>query len=152
MSIDPQRNRDLRVRRQRALRNGAAFLAVAVLVGALLLLVDFGKERPDLYEPARAPLTEATMILSETYGEEKELMDKLQMVHSRLENAIALLGKAERLDPEDKRQIKLLQDRLRALENKGEVRLIDPQALQRTYRDLTDRMNGLAHKLADPGS
>jgi len=31
-------------------------------------------------------------------------------------------------------------------------RALDPQALQRTYRDLTVRMNGLAHKLADPGS
>jgi len=137
---------------QRALRGGAALLAVALLVGGLLLLVDFEKERPDFYESARIPLTEASRILSETYSEEKELMQSLQTVHSRLDHAIELFGQAEQLDPEDKRQIETLRVRIQALENSNELLETDPETLQRTYHELTKELNALANRLAKPKS
>jgi len=137
---------------QRALRGGAALVVVALFLGGLLLLIDFEKEGPDFYESARVPLSEATEILSQAYGEEEELADKLRAVHSRLDNAIALFGQAEQLDPEDKRQIETLRMRLRALENDDRLLASDPKNLQRAYHELTEQLSALANKLAKPRS
>jgi len=149
MTTDPKPSTNRRDGRQRALRGGAAFLAVALLVGGLLLLVDFEEERPDYYEPARVPITEAATILSETYAEEKELVQQLQIVHNRLDHAIGLLGQAEQLDPADKRKIETLQVRLRALGDSDRMLKTDPKALQRAYHELTEQMNFLAKQLAE---
>jgi predicted nucleic acid-binding Zn-ribbon protein len=130
-----------------ALRVGAALPAVVMLLGVLFLLVDLEKEQPDFYQPARAELTEAATILSQTYAEEKELFQQLRPVHTRLDDAIALLGRAERLDPEDKRRIETLQARLRALEDTDRMLSTDPKDLLRAYRELTDQLNDLAMKL-----
>jgi hypothetical protein len=132
---------------QRALRGGTALLVVALLLGGLLLLVDFEEERPDFYAPARVPITEAATILSETYAKEKGLVQQLQSVHGRLDHAIALLGRAERLDPTDKRQIESLQVQLRALEDTDRTLLADPQARKHAYRDLTEQLHALAEKM-----
>lgn len=150
--IEPKPGTNRNARGQQALRGGATLLVVALLLGGLLLLVDFEQERPDFYQPARAPLTDAAMILSETYAEEKELVQRLQTVRSRLDNAIALLGRAKRLDPEDKRQIETLQVQLRALEDTDRMLSTDPKSLRRAYRDLMDQLNALADKLAQPRS
>lgn len=148
MIIDPKPNRDRSVGRQTALRSGAALVVIVLFLGGLILLVDFAEKRPDFYQPARSPLTEAVLILSETYGEEKELLKKLRRVHSHLENAVALLGEAERLAPEDEQQIEALRMRLLALEDIDLAPDTDPEALQRTYQDLTKQLGGLAKKLA----
>jgi len=151
MSTDPKPSTNRTEGGQRALRTGAGLVVVALLLGTLLLLVDFEKELPDFYEPARAPITEAARILSETYAEEKELVQQLHMVHSRLDHAIALLGQAERLDPTDKRQIETLQVRLRALEDPNRMLKTDPKALQSAYHELTEQLNALTDKLAQSG-
>jgi DNA repair exonuclease SbcCD ATPase subunit len=152
MVIEPKPAANRNAHTRQVLRGGAALLVVAILLGGLLLLVDFEEERPDFYQPARAPLTDAAMILSETYAEEKELAQKLQTVHSRLDDAIALLDRAERLDPEDKRQIETLQVQLRALEDTDRLLSTDPKSLQRTYRNLVEQINALADKLVQPRS
>lgn len=152
MVVEPKPGTNRNVHSRQILRGGAALLVVALLLGGMLLLVDFEEERPDFYQPARAPLTDAAMILSETYAEERELVQKLQAVHSRLDNAIALLDRAERLDPEDKRKIETLQVQLRALEDTDRMLSTDPKSLQRTYRDLVKQINALAEKLAQPRS
>ena len=148
MIVDPKPNKDRSADRQRALRSGAAILVVVLFLGGLILLVDFADKRPDFYQPARSPITEAVLILSETYGEEKELLKKLGRVHRQLENAIALLGQAERLAPEDKQQIETLRMRLQALEDIDFAPDTDPRALQRTYQDLTEQLSALAENLA----
>ena len=93
---------------RRGLHGGAALLVVALILGVLLLLVDFREERPDYQESARVPLTEAARALEESYDDESLLLENFKTVHERLNSAIALLGQAERLDPEDKRQIEVL--------------------------------------------
>jgi uncharacterized protein HemX len=149
-TTDPKPSTNRSTGGQGALRGGAAFLMVVLLLGGLFLLVDFTQERPDYYQPARAPITEASMILSETYSEAKELVQRLQRLHNRLDNTLALLGQAERLDPADERKIVAMQGRLRALEDTDRMLATDPEALQRAYHDLTEQLNGLARKLAQP--
>ena len=151
MTTDPKPSTNSNISGRQALRGGAALVAVALLLGGLFLLVDFEKERPDFYESARVPITEAEVILSETYAEEKELLQQLQTVHARLDHAIGLLGQAERLAPADKRQIETLQVRLRALEDSDRTLKTNPKALQRAYHELTGQLNALAEKLAQPG-
>jgi len=152
MAIDSKPGTKRNAGARQALLGGAALLTVALLLGGMLLLVDFEEERPNFYQPARAPLTEATAILSETYAENKELLRHLERVHNRLDHAIALLGRAEGLDPEDKRQIATLQVRLQALEDPDRMLSTDSKDLQRTYRELTEQLNALADKLARPPS
>jgi len=148
MKTDPKASTRSRAAGQRAQHSGAVFLVIASLLGVLLLLVDFEKEQLDLHEQTQAPLTEAAMILSETYDKEKVLMEKLRAVHNRLNLAIRLLDQAEQLDPGDKRQIGTLQARLRELDDTDRMRKMEPQALQSAYQDLTEQLNALASKLA----
>jgi hypothetical protein len=150
MTTDPEPTSDRNAGSQRALRGGLALFVVALLLAGLLLLVDFEKERPNYYVPARAPITEAATILSETYAEEKELVQLLQTVHNRLDQAISLLGRAERLDAVDKRQIETLRVRLQTLEDADRMRSTDAKDLKRAYQDLTEQLNALAEKLAQP--
>jgi septal ring factor EnvC (AmiA/AmiB activator) len=133
--------------RRRGLRGGAALLVVALLLGVLLLLVDFREERPDYQESARVPLTEAARALEESYEDESLLLENFKTVHERLNSAIALLGQAERLDPEDKRQIEVLEGKLRELEDPGKVLDKSPKALKQAYDDLTRQLEALAKKL-----
>jgi hypothetical protein len=150
MTIDPKPGTNRTNGSKWALRGGATFVVIALLLGGLLVLVDFEEERPDYYEPARIPITEAAAILSETSAEENELVQQLQSVHSRLGHAIDLLGQAERLDPADKRKIETLQVRLRALGDSDRMLKTDPMELQRAYHELTRQLNALAEKLAQP--
>jgi hypothetical protein len=132
---------------RRALREQAAPFVLAMLFGCLFLVADFQKERPNFYQPARAPLVDAAMILPEIYGDERELAQKFQTVNNRLNNAIALLGQAERLDPEDKQKIETLQVRLRALDDIETILSTDPKTLQRAYQGLAEQLSTLVDKL-----
>ena len=132
---------------RRGLHGGAALLVVALILGVLLLLVDFREERPDYHESARVPLTEAARALEETYDDESLLLQNFETVHERLNSAIALLGQAERLDPEDKRQIEVLEGKLRGLEDPGKILDKSPKALKQAYDDLTRQLEALAKKL-----
>jgi len=132
---------------RRALRGGAALAIVAMLAGSLYLVAGFEQGRPNFYQPARAPLIDTAIILSEIDAEEEELGGKFQTLHSRLDDAIALLDQAERLDPEDKRQIATMQMRLLALEKTERMASTYPATLERTYRRLTEQLNTLARRL-----
>jgi len=132
---------------RQAVRRGAALVFVALLLGGLFLLTDLEEGRPNFYEPARAPLLDAAMILSESSAAENELGQELQMLHRRLDNAVGLLGQAERLDPQDKRQINTVKARLRALKVAGRMVSTDPTTLQRAYQSLTEQLSTLARKL-----
>jgi hypothetical protein len=132
---------------QRALRSSVALVLVAIILGGAYLVFDLNNERPNFYQPARGAITDAAMILSETYNSEKDLIEKYQSVHKQLESAIALLDKAEKLDPDDQRQIETLQIRLRALENGERMLTTQPDELKRTYHELIEQMHTLAHQL-----
>jgi hypothetical protein len=132
------------------LRNGTELLIVALLLGAMVVVLDLCGERPDYYQPARGAITDAALILSETYGTEKELLSKFQAVHRHLEDAIALLDRAERLDPADKRRIATLRVRLQALEDPDRMTTEDPEEMHRSYHSLMEQLNALAHKLEHP--
>jgi septation ring formation regulator EzrA len=74
-------------------------------------------------------------------------LENFKTVHERLNSAIALLGQAERLDPEDKRQIEVLEGKLRELEDPGKILDKSPKALKQAYDDLTRQLEALAKKL-----
>jgi septal ring factor EnvC (AmiA/AmiB activator) len=132
---------------RRGLRGSATLLVVALLLGVLLLLVDFREEPSNYYESARVPITEAARALEESYDDENLLLQNFKTVHERLNSAIALLGQAERLDPEDKRQIEVLEGKLRGLEDPSKILDKSPKDLKRAYHELTGQLEALARKL-----
>jgi len=151
MDRTPSKSRRI-VNRQAVRRGGTALVLVALLSGAWFLLTDLEEGRPNFYEPARAPLLDAAMILSDSSAAESDLGQELQMLHRRLDDAIRLLGQAQRLDPQDKRQIDTVQSRLRVLRAAERMAATDPATLQRAYRGLAEQLNTLAKKLEQPST
>jgi hypothetical protein len=148
MASDPESNPNTSDSSRPWLRSGAAFLVIALALGTLFLFLDLYGERPDLFEPARGAISDAAMILSQTYSDEQDLIDRFQTVHRQLEKVIALLDRAKRLDPADRREIETLRVRLQALENPSRMVSDDPERLKHSYHELIEQLNALADRLA----
>ena len=125
-------------------------IAIVVVVGGGLLGYNAYKNRPNYYEPARGYLSEAAVHLSESFGDEKELLERLQRVHTNLESTIALLEKAEAVDHADQREIETLRVRLKSLEDTQRLLNMDPKELHRSYDALIGEIKALSHRMDKP--
>lgn len=125
------------------------FVLVAVAVTFALLVVDLAKDRPNLYDPARVALVEAQRNLSEAYGhaaQEKALYEQVQAVHRSLDQALTLLGNAERLDPSDRAMIDSLRARLTLLEDDQKILHTPDSELRRSFQELSEEMQKLIER------
>jgi len=129
---------------------GTAALVVILILGSILAYQLYQK-RPNFYHPARYSLTEAALQLSESYGEERELTRRFDLVRQHLRQAISLLEQAARRDPADKRQLEALRVRMQALQDPDWIASSTPEAQHGAYEALISELNALAEKLKRPG-
>lgn len=129
-------------------RQRSVILIIVVLLLAGIYLI-FGRngEHPDYYQPARSSITYAEVILSETYNEEKTLLQQLQIVHQHLDQVIALLGKAEKLDPADQKKLGALREKLQDLESQN-IMSANLDDVKQNYDSILRELQALTQKSA----
>ena len=137
-------------RGQRRLNQIAVLVLAALALSGAYLLYQRQHEAPGARAPAGDALAQAAQRLSETYGEEKDLVQRLGLVRRHLDEAISLVEQAGQLDPEDQRKITTLRVRLRALEDPAKLASTDPDALRHSYDALITQLDALAQKLQGP--
>jgi hypothetical protein len=128
----------------------AALILAALALGGAYTLYERRHEPPGSDGPAGSALAQAAQRLSETYGEEKDLVQRIGLVRQHIDEAIDLVEQAGRLDPEDQRQIATLRVRLLALEDPTRLASADPATLRQSYEALIAQLNALAQKLQGP--
>jgi len=139
-------------RRRRSLNLSAVIIFAALALSGTYLLYQRHHEPPGAHGPAGDALAKAAQRLSETYGEEQDLVQRLAVVRQHLEDAMSLVEQAGRLDPEDQRKITTLRVRLRALEDPAKLASTAPESLHHSYDALIAELDDLAHKLQGPPS
>ncbi|MGA7982653.1 MAG: hypothetical protein WCA32_20830 [Chromatiaceae bacterium] len=127
----------------RGLRSAGGFLVVALVVGAILLVLDLYEDLPNLYDPARVALSRAESHLDRSYDHDEELLSEIRAAHQELDSAIDLLESAEEADPAIKGQIEAVRLRLEALKKEQPTPAMTPKKLHRTYRELLADINKL---------
>ncbi len=97
----------------------------------------------DIYNPARAALINAQRQLAESYRQQQDVLARTARMHKELQTSLALLTKAEQLDPANKATIEALRSRLAALEDRPTLCPMDSQSSLDVYSQLLDEMQTL---------
>jgi septal ring factor EnvC (AmiA/AmiB activator) len=130
-------------KKSRGLRSAGGFIVFALVVGAVMLMLDLYEDLPDLYNQARVSLSRAESHLDRSYDDEEDLLSEVRAAHRELDTTIALLERAEEVDPAIKGRIEAIRVRLEALKKEQVNPSMTPQELHRTYRKLLREVNDL---------
>jgi len=128
---------------ERGLRNAGGFLVMAVIVGAVLLLLEFNHELEIVSDPVLQDLVGAQSRLSRSYRAERKLLADSRAVHRELNGAIRQLTAAEQQHPAGNIQIDAVRNRLEALEHAGSAEQMTSEDLDTRYRKLGSQIEGM---------
>ena len=129
-------------RRRRTLRIAVLVTALGTLVGLVSLGLMVRQNDPDYYEPARTALVSAREQLEASYSQEAALLAMLRKTHHDLEAAIRSLDKAK-VAPRHRRDMAILRERLRALEDVERLQHMTPDQLHESYREIELQLSNL---------
>jgi len=130
-------------KKDRGVRSAAGFIAVALVVGTVMLMLDLYEDLPDLYDPARVALSRAETHLDRSYDHEEDVLHAARAARQELDEAVDLLQSAAQADPLIKGQIDAIRGRLEALKKEQPSPATTPQELHRAYRELLTDINNL---------
>jgi hypothetical protein len=142
----PAQTDEHRLRRSVVLGLGIIALAAAIYFGPALR-----EKEPDYYDPARTALVNARLLIEESLGHERAVVDQLKMAHEELDSAITQLTKAADLDAAYRTRIEALRARLLSIENTDRSGETSPEELQQSYRDLLAQTQALITELDNRG-
>lgn len=103
-------------------------------------------ERPDIYNPARAAITNARMYFSESFQPQSEIQSQTQQAHQALSDAIGALYEGQGLDPSARTEITQLSNDLELLRDTNYVTGMDAEQLRAKYQEILDRFEKLIEK------
>ena len=122
-------------------------------LAALLLLAATGRpllaETPppvakhDIYNPARTALVNAQRQLAESSRQQQDMLERLQRIHSELDNSLALLESAGQLDPSMRAPIEDLRTRLSALKDQTSLCPMGSGASVDSYSQLLNELQAM---------
>jgi DNA repair ATPase RecN len=134
----------------RMLATVAGVLVAGIFIASSLIVLKLWQDRPNLYNPARIDIVKAQRHLYEAYGQSTkaaQLREEIRATHLSLEDAAALLNKAEGLDPSQRQQIAVIRRRLTALEDSEKTERMTPKELHDAYQKLSEELAQLAQAL-----
>jgi DNA repair ATPase RecN len=138
------------LRRRRVLILFASLVVAGIFAASGLVVYRLWKDRPNLYDPARVDLVRAQRQLYEAYGKSTkaaQLRDEIRAARLSLDEAAALLEKAEQVDPADRAKLTAIRDRLATLEDSEKTERMTPKELHDAYQQLSEELTRLAQKL-----
>lgn len=129
---------------------------VLVLGGiALIVAIYFGpairQHAPDYYDPVRADLVKATLMIEDSLTHEQALIEHLKMAHEELDAAIARLTTVADMDPGHRSSVESLRASLRSMEDPDYIRNTSPEKLRQSYREILAQVDALIRSMDSRG-
>lgn len=133
---------------EKGLRNAGGFLMMAVIVGAVLLLLEFNHELEIVSDTVLEDLIGAQSHLYRSYGAEAHLLADSRAAQRELSGALRQLAAAGQGYPAKSKQIEAVSSRLRALEE-GSAERMTSADLDARYRKLGSQIEGMIEARLD---
>ncbi|MET0028070.1 MAG: hypothetical protein ABW101_10575 [Candidatus Thiodiazotropha sp.] len=126
-----------------------ALTVIAVVIG-LIGLTALGwylhSTRPDYYQPERSALVLAKQRLYASFGEETDLLERIQEMHRDMQAAIEILEQAE-IEPQYRSELERLLSQLHELDDLNRLQNTSREELQRIFTDVEIKLNQLIEKV-----
>jgi len=97
----------------------------------------------DIYNPSRTALVNAHRQLTESLAQEREILERIQRTRRELSASLALLAKAEELDPSVEKPIDDLRSHIVALQENPSLCPMDSASSLDLYGELLDTLQTL---------
>lgn len=97
----------------------------------------------DIYNPTRTALVNAHRQLTESLAQEREILERIKRTREELDASLALLEKAEDLDPSMKTPIDSLRSQMAALQDTSSLCPLDSSSSLDLYSELLDGLQTL---------
>ena len=105
--------------------------------------IDESTQTHDIYNLSRTAIINAQRQLAKSYQQQQEVLERTARMHDELQKSLALLAKAEQLDPANKSKIEAVRENLAKLEDRSALCPMDNASSLDVYKQLLDELQTL---------
>jgi hypothetical protein len=121
-------------------------LGIIALAGLIGLGWYLHSRSPDYYQPERSALVLAKQRLYASFGEEADLLERIQEMHQDMQAAIKILEQAD-IEPQYRKELDALLTQLHELDDLNRLQNTSREDLQRIFAGIEIKLNQLIAKV-----